>query len=177
MTSWFTHIFFISATEILEFLKISPEAKLPTPESLDSSVILLHSLLDFTLIPGERRLVRTGIQMDLPSKYQARLLQLDSEIRVTSDFVGREEIWVSLWNSSEQDFSFKQGRPLAKMVIEQRIKVEPMFVTDPKNIPGIKNLYFDKELLYYQFVISKPIDGIVFPGDDNLIFELIPMFF
>ena len=58
----------------INFVKTSSRAKKPTQGKPHDAAYDLYSIEDVTLAPGERRAVRTGIQMEIPNGYHGRIL-------------------------------------------------------------------------------------------------------
>lgn len=86
---------------------------------------------DFTLLPGERTLVPTGIIISLPLGYEAQIRPrsglalkhgiglLNSPGTIDSDYRG--EIQVILINLGKEPFVIKRGLRIAQMVVSQSI--------------------------------------------------------
>ena len=127
---------------------------------------------------GDRRYERTGIKVNLPTGQIGRILPYEDGIEILTNFIGREEIYVDLMNKSGGVYEVQKNAPIAKFVIEKRMFVEPQFMGDlGNNIEG--NWETDEEIrnfMKYQYEIMKPNDGIIFPGDNNLIFNKMKMF-
>ena len=90
--------------------------------------------VDVVLKPMERKLIPTGLFIELPDGYEAQIrprsgLALKYGVTVlntpgTIDADYRGEIGVVLINLSDQDFVVKHGERIAQMVINQYTKIE-----------------------------------------------------
>jgi dUTP pyrophosphatase len=116
--------------------KLHKDAVLPTYGSEFSAGADLYALCaeELTFAPGETKLVRTGLAMEIPEGY-AGLIYARSGIAnkrglapsnkvgvVDSDYRG--EIMVSLHNHSNEEQSIIDGERIAQMVIAPFLKVE-----------------------------------------------------
>ena len=89
--------------------------------------------IDVILSPGERKLIPTGLFIELPDGYEAQLRPrsgmafkhgitlLNSPATIDSDYRG--EIKIALINLSNEDFVIKSGDRIAQMVIAKYEKV------------------------------------------------------
>lgn len=89
----------------------------------------IHAMLAeaVTLHPGERRLISTGLKIELPEGYEAQVrprsgLALKHGVTVlntpgTIDSDYRGEIGVVLINLGQEDFEVKNGDRIAQMVV------------------------------------------------------------
>ena len=104
----------------------------------------LATRIDFTIKPGERMLVPTGISIALPNGYVALVhprsgLAIKHGISMvntpgTVDAVYRGELQVILINHDlTQPVSFKKGDRIAQLVIQ---KVERAQFVEVENLPG-----------------------------------------
>ena len=103
--------------------------KLPEYATPKSAGMDLRAEIDNQIIlkPMEKRLVKTGLHIELPAGYEAQIrprsgLALKKGITVinspgTVDADYRGEIGVALINLSSEDFEIKQGERIAQMVI------------------------------------------------------------
>lgn len=97
----------------------------------DSAGLDLHAFIDYTIIlkPLERKLIQTGLFMQLPKGYEAMVrprsgLALKHGISVlntpgTIDADYRGEIGVILVNLSNENYKISPGDRIAQMVINQ----------------------------------------------------------
>ncbi len=96
----------------------------------------IHAMLDgtVTLHPGERRLIPTGLKIELPDGYEAQIrprsgLALKYGVTVlntpgTIDSDYRGEIGVVLINLGQEDFEIKNGDRIAQMVVASFAQVK-----------------------------------------------------
>jgi len=109
---------------------------LPEYATEDSAGFDLRANLseEIKLQPMERRLVKTGLFMELPTRYEAQIrprsgLALKKGITVlnapgTIDSDYRGEIGVILINLSQEEFTIENGDRIAQMVIAEYQKVD-----------------------------------------------------
>lgn len=107
-----------------------PEYETPGSAGMD----LRSNEDDFLILPGERRLVKTGIFIQLPDGYEAQVRPrsglalkkgisvLNSPGTVDSDY--RKEVGVILINYGSEPVEFKKGDRIAQMVVAKHEKVE-----------------------------------------------------
>lgn len=108
-----------------------PQYATPLSAGLDLRASLKESI---TLKPLERRLVSTGLSIELPQGYEAQIrprsgLALKHGITVlnspgTIDADYRGEIGVVLVNLSSEDFVIQDGERICQMVIAAHAQVE-----------------------------------------------------
>lgn len=119
---------------ILKIRKVNPEAKVPFYAHEGDAGLDLFSVDDIIINPMERKLVRTGIQIQLPSNTEAQIrprsgLALKNGITVlntpgTIDEGYRGEIGIILINLGNEPFEVKKSMKIAQMVIKPVIKPE-----------------------------------------------------
>lgn len=109
---------------------------LPAYETASSAGMDLRAFLDFDVVlkPFERKLIPTGLYIELPDGYEAQIrprsgLAIKSGITVlnspgTIDADYRGEIKVILINLSNQEFTIKSGERICQMVIAKHEKAE-----------------------------------------------------
>ncbi len=102
---------------------------LPEYATIGSAGMDIHAMLDevVTLHPGERRLIPTGLKIELPEGFEAQVrprsgLALKYGVTVlntpgTIDSDYRGEIGVVLINLGQEDFEIKNGDRIAQMVV------------------------------------------------------------
>jgi dUTP pyrophosphatase len=124
--------------------RIDPLATLPTYAKGGDAGADLTTTIDFTLAPGERKLVPTGIAIALPDGYVALVhprsgLAIKNGVTVlnapgTIDAGYRGEISCILINhDSSESISFKRGDRIAQLVIQ---KVEHANFVELSELPG-----------------------------------------
>ena len=110
--------------------------QLPAYETASSAGMDLRAFVDADVVlkPFERKLIPTGLYIELPDGYEAQIrprsgLAIKSGITVlnspgTIDADYRGEIKVILINMSNTDFTIKSGDRICQMVIAKHEKVE-----------------------------------------------------
>ena len=109
---------------------------LPAYETASSAGMDLRAFVDADVVlkPFERKLIPTGLYIELPDGYEAQIrprsgLAIKSGITVlnspgTIDADYRGEIKVILINLSQDDFTIKSGDRICQMVITKHEKAE-----------------------------------------------------
>lgn len=115
--------------EITVSITREPGVKLPAYATSGSAGMDIHAMLPeaVTLHPGERRLIPTGLKIELPEGFEAQIrprsgLALKYGVTVlntpgTIDSDYRGEIGVVLINLGQEDFEVKNGDRIAQMVV------------------------------------------------------------
>ncbi len=99
------------------------------------------------LLPGERKLILTGLQIALPAGYEAQIrprsgLALKHGITVlnapgTIDADYRGDVGVILVNHSDEPFNINNGDRIAQMVVAPYVQVQWQSVASlPKSVRG-----------------------------------------
>lgn len=122
----------------LKVKRINKEAKMPEYAHAGDAGLDLFSVDDLMILPGESKLIKTGIQIELPKGTEAQIrprsgLALKNQITVlntpgTIDEGYRGEIGVILINHGKQEFHVEKGMKIAQMV------VKPVFTVTIKEI-------------------------------------------
>ncbi|MBW6408635.1 dUTP diphosphatase [Clostridium weizhouense] len=117
----------------LKIKKINNKAIIPNYAHEGDAGLDLYSVDEIKLSPGERALIHTGIQIELPKDTEAQIrprsgLALKNGITTlnspgTIDEGYRGEIGVILINHSNEVFKVEQGMKIAQMVIKPVFKV------------------------------------------------------
>ena len=118
----------------LKIKRISDKAVLPNYAHEGDAGLDLYAVKELILKPGERGLVHTGIQIELPKNTEAQIrprsgLALKHGITTlnspgTIDEGYRGEIGVILINHSDETFKVEEGMKIAQMVVKPIVKVE-----------------------------------------------------
>ena len=107
---------------------------IPSYETAGASGADLKSKEDGILKSGERRLVKTGVFIELPAGYEAQvrprsglalkhgITMLNSPGTIDSDYRG--EIGVIMINHGSEPFVYKKGDRIAQLVISKYSRVE-----------------------------------------------------
>lgn len=115
--------------EITVSITREPGVKLPAYATSGSAGMDIHAMLAeaVTLHPGERRLIPTGLKIELPEGFEAQIRPrsglalkygmtvLNTPGTIDSDYRG--EIGVVLINLGQEDFEVKNGDRIAQMVV------------------------------------------------------------
>ena len=96
----------------------------------------LHSVEDYVLKPGERKLFKTGIAMELPFGHVACIwgrsgIALKRGIVVLGgliEYTYRGDYGILLLNSGDEDFEVKKGDRIAQVAIQ------PVFTADVEEV-------------------------------------------
>jgi deoxyuridine 5''-triphosphate nucleotidohydrolase (dut) len=117
----------------LKIRKINEEAKLPEYAHEGDAGLDLFSVDDIAILPGESKLIKTGIQIELPKDTEAQVrprsgLALKNQITVlnspgTIDEGYRGEVGVILINHGKEQFHVEKGMKIAQMLIKPVLKV------------------------------------------------------
>ena len=124
--------------------RLDKDLPMPKYAKAGDAGIDLYSRIDFTLVPGERSLIPTGVAIALPLGFVALVhprsgLALKHGISMvntpgTIDAGYRGEIQVILINHDRtESASFKRGDRIAQMVIQ---KVEAAQLLEVSELPG-----------------------------------------
>ena len=116
--------------------------ELPHYETKQSAGMDLRAFIDENIVikPGERKLIKTGLSIELPVNYEAQVrsrsgLAIKNGVAVlnspgTIDADYRGEIGVILINLGEVEFVVEKGMRIAQMVISPIIQAELIEVND-----------------------------------------------
>jgi len=128
-----------SPERIIKIKKLSPTAIIPTRATPGSVGFDLYADFNFrpdfcTIWPEERKLIKTGISIELPKYHEAQIrprsgLALKHMVTVlnspgTIDWDYRNEIGIILINHGKEEFIINQGDRIAQMVITKTIEFE-----------------------------------------------------
>ena len=120
--------------------KLHPDARLPTYGSAEAAGADVYALGEdfegelvmFGMQPGQRRLVRTGIAIELPEGFEVQVrprsgLALKKGVTVlntpgTVDSDYRGEIGVILFNAGQEDFWVEPGDRIAQLVVKPVVR-------------------------------------------------------
>lgn len=115
-------------------IKVEDESLMPSYETLGSAGADLKANEEGVLMPGQRKLIKTGISIELPAGYEAQVrprsgLALKHGITMvnspgTIDCDYRGEIGVILINHGDTPFEYKKGDRIAQLVIARYSRAE-----------------------------------------------------
>ena len=111
----------------LQFVKMSPEAVVPTRATKYSIGLYLYSPANYLIHPKKQVLIPTQIKLGIPPGYCGRIaskscLAIQDQIHVGAgvidpDYTG--EIKVLLINNSKHYYQVKKGEPIAQLILEK----------------------------------------------------------
>jgi len=111
----------------MTFEKLQEDAIIPQYQTIGSAGLDLHSIEAVVLTPGERKLVGTGLTVNLPASTEGQIRPrsglafkhgitvLNSPGTIDEDYKG--EVKVILYNASTSTFSIEKGDRIAQLVI------------------------------------------------------------
>ena len=115
-------------------IKVEDESLMPSYETLGSAGADLKANEEGVLMPGQLKLIKTGISIELPAGYEAQVrprsgLALKHGISMvntpgTIDSDYRGEIGVILINHGDTPFEYKKGDRIAQLVIARYSRAE-----------------------------------------------------
>ena len=124
----------------VKFKRIDPAAVLPAYARPGDAGMDVCACEDAVLRPGERRLVRTGLVMELPEDAEAQLrprsgLALKHGITLlntpgTIDAGYRGEVGIILINLGQEPFEVRAGMRIAQMVISRVLRADVVEVAE-----------------------------------------------
>lgn len=115
-------------------LIVEDDYLMPSYETSGASGADLKTKEDGILYPGERKLIKTGVFIELPAGYEAQIrprsglalkygiTMLNSPGTIDSDYRG--EIGVIVINHGNEPFEYKKGDRIAQLVISKYSKAE-----------------------------------------------------
>ena len=127
----------------VQFVKVNPNAKLPSYATDGSAGMDLRACLDVPIIlePGDTQLIPTGIAIHLENATMAAVILPRSGLGhkhgivlgnlvglIDSDYQG--ELMVSCWNRGNKTFTIQPGERIAQLVIVPVIQAQFQVVTD-----------------------------------------------
>jgi dUTP diphosphatase len=104
-------------------LESNPDLPLParqTPGSAGYDVASAEA--DFVLAAGERRLVATGLAMELPADVECQVRLPNSPATIDPDYRG--ELKVILWNAGAEPVPIPRGTRIAQLVFARFVAPE-----------------------------------------------------
>lgn len=118
----------------LQVKKLVPEAKLPIRAHSDDAGLDLYSVEEYVLAPSERRAVKTGIAVAIPSGYVGLVwdksgLAAKAGLKTMGgviDAAYRGEIMVIVDNLSDTPYEIEKGSKIAQLLI-QKIELSEVY--------------------------------------------------
>jgi len=117
----------------MTFEKLTEEAIIPQYQTIGSAGLDLHSIEAVVLTPGQRKLVGTGLTINLPAGTEGQIRPrsglafkygitvLNSPGTIDEDYKG--ELKVLLYNAGDSTFSIEKGDRIAQLVVNQVYKL------------------------------------------------------
>lgn len=116
----------------------SPGINLPSYKTAAAAGMDLSAAEDGVIAPGERKLIPTGISMEIPDGFEGQIRprsglainhgigMLNAPGTIDSDYRG--EVKIILFNSSDTPFTYKCGDRIAQIVFSKiyRASLEPV---------------------------------------------------
>ena len=125
--------------------RIHPDAKIPGYAHPGDSGMDLYSVEDVAIGPGERKTVKTGLQISVPKGFEAQVrpksgLAANFGITVlntpgTIDSGYRGEVMVIMVNLGEEKYGVEKGKKIAQLVIS---RVEEAVVEETESLDGTR---------------------------------------
>ncbi len=126
-------------TMTVKFLKLHPDAVIPTRGTALAAGLDLYSVEDMLIQPGEHKLVPTGLSMELPSSHEGQVRPrsglaakfgvtvLNSPGTIDEDYRG--EVKVILINHGHSTFTIHKGDRIAQLVVAKVVIPEVVETT------------------------------------------------
>ena len=116
----------------IKIKKLSPEAKLPVYAHEGDAGMDLFSNEDSEILPGERKLIGTGLQIELPPGYVSLIwdksgIAYKKGIKTMAgviEYTYRGEYKILLCNTSKESFKIEKGEKIAQILIQPIITAE-----------------------------------------------------
>ena len=117
----------------MTFEKLQEDAIIPQYQTIGSAGLDLHSIEAVVLAPGERKLVGTGLAINLPASTEGQIRPrsglafkhgitvLNSPGTIDEDYKG--ELKVLLYNAGDSTFSVEKGDRIAQLVVSPVFKL------------------------------------------------------
>ncbi|MFN7999605.1 MAG: dUTP diphosphatase [Acidobacteriota bacterium] len=123
---------------LIQFKRLHPDAQLPTRGSAAAAGADLHCLAAFTLHPGERQAVATGLAVAIPAGWYGRVAPRSGLAAkhgvdtlagvIDSDYRG--EVRVLLVNLGQEPVRFAAGDRIAQLIIERAAECSYQWAED-----------------------------------------------
>lgn len=118
--------------------RLHADAVIPSYAHPGDAGMDVYSVEDYSLMPGERALIPTGLSIELPEGYVSLVwdksgLAIKNGIKIMGgviEYTYRGEYKVILLNTSKQVFEIKKGQKIAQVLIQPIITAEIEEVSD-----------------------------------------------
>ena len=130
----------------MTFEKLTEDAIIPQYQTIGSAGLDLHSIEAVVLTPGERKLVGTGLTINLPAGTEGQIRPrsglafkhgitvLNSPGTIDEDYKG--ELKVLLYNAGDSTFSVEKGDRIAQLVVNQVYKLTGLALDNTREDKG-----------------------------------------
>jgi len=116
---------------VLKVKRLAGEAKIPIYAHQGDAGLDLFSNEKITLLPGERKIIKTGIALEIPEGYTGLVwdksgLSVNHGLKTLGGVVDagyRGELMVGLINLSKDEYVLEKGHKVAQMLIQKVEKV------------------------------------------------------
>jgi len=125
---------------VVKWAKIHPNAAIPHPAYDGDAGVDLAAVEEHLILPSERKLVRTGLKVEIPYGYELQIrprsgLSLKSPLIIanspgTIDCNYRGEIMVIIWNAGMDAYKIYPGMKIAQAVLQKLPIVEHIEVSE-----------------------------------------------
>lgn len=125
---------------VVKWAKICPYAIIPKAAYNGDAGVDLATIEEYLILPGERKLVRTGLKVEIPYGYELQIrprsgLSLKSPLIIanspgTIDCNYRGEIMVIIWNTGMDAYKIYPGMKIAQAVLQKLPVVEHIEVPE-----------------------------------------------
>lgn len=112
----------------LKVKKLSVGAKIPSYATHDDAAMDLYSTEPVSVLPGEIKMIPTGIAMEIPGGHVGLIwdksgLAVKFGLKVMGGVIDsgyRGEIMIGMTNLSDKEYHFEKGDKVAQMVIQEK---------------------------------------------------------
>lgn len=130
----------------MTFEKLTEDAIIPQYQTIGSAGLDLHSIEAVVLTPGQRKLVGTGLTINLPEGTEGQIRPrsglafkhgitvLNSPGTIDEDYKG--ELKVLLYNAGDSTFSVEKGDRIAQLVVNQVYKLTGLTLDNTREDKG-----------------------------------------
>jgi dUTP pyrophosphatase len=110
----------------LNFMRVNPKAQIPQPQSEGAIGLDLQAVQQVTIPAHERRLIPTGLAVEIPKEHYARIaprsgLSVKHSLDVGAGVIDpdfRGEMQVLLVNHKNQPYTVNEGDRIAQLILE-----------------------------------------------------------
>lgn len=127
-----------SDPSVLSFKRLDPRAILPSRGSEFAAGLDIYTIEDLEILPGDRRLARTGLAVAIPEGYYGRIAPrsglatkngLDTLAGVI-DADYRGEIGCLLYNAGSEKIHLPMGSTICQLILEKIITPTPVWADE-----------------------------------------------